>query len=203
MLCFSLCLFCPVMSSRSPAAPCTPTVSSHIPTYICLLTPPMKFSTSTDAIRRISLHQSSIHPSIQAIHPPRLTSVEDGATDAAFASAAPPLKGHTCSLLSAAVFRWNGQWHQNKILQKTELSSWTVALDSVFICCRSSLLLPSLYFAWQHWVTRACAVTADRSVTWPAADFEAAGRMKRTWLWLFERLSLGFFCLFGGFFCVW
>lgn len=110
---------------------------------------------------RANFSPSSIHPSFHPIHPSRLTSEEDGATDAALASAAPPLKGHTCSLRRGAIFCWNDRWHQNKILEKTELWSRTVAPDSVFIYCRSPLLLPSLYFAWQHWVARACAVTAN------------------------------------------
>lgn len=43
---------------------------------------------------------SCIHPPFHpTIHPSSLTSKEDGASDAALASAAPPLKGHTCSLL--------------------------------------------------------------------------------------------------------
>lgn len=47
----------------------------------------------------------SVHPfSHPTIHPSRLTSEEDGASDAALASAAPPLKGHTCSRRWAAFF---------------------------------------------------------------------------------------------------
>lgn len=91
---------------------------------------------------------SIIHPSFHPIHPSRPTSKEDGATDAALASAAPPLKGHTCSLLWAAVFRWNDRWHQNIILEKrrqncrperSRLSS-CLSIADLRSCCRLYIL---------------------------------------------------------------
>lgn len=91
---------------------------------------------------------SITHPSFHPIHPSRPTSKEDGATDAALASAAPPLKGHTCSLLWAAVFRWNDRWHQNIILEqrrqncrpeRSRLSS-CLSIADLRSCCRLYIL---------------------------------------------------------------
>lgn len=179
------------MSSRSPAIP-NVSVVSHTDTNMPPPTTPTNGIQHKHRCNQANFSSTSTHPSFHPIHPSILTSKEDGAADAALASAAPPLKGHTCSLLWAAVHRWNDRWHQKIYVreEKTELSSRAVALDSVFIYCRSALLQPSLYFAWQHWVARACAVGADMSVTWPAADCTATDRMKRTWLWLFARISL-------------
>lgn len=165
------------MSSRSQPSPLTP--SSHIPTQTCppLQPPPTEFSTNTDAIRRISLQHPPIHPSIQSIHPylppkrmeprmlplPQLLPLLKGTPAPFFGQ---PFSAETTDDIKKIYIRG----------EKTELSSRAVALDSVFIYCRSALLQPSLYFAWQHWVARACAVGADRSVTWPAADCTATDR---------------------------
>lgn len=139
--------------------------------------PPTEFITNTDAIRRISLQHPPIHPSIQSIHPylppkrmeprmlplPQLLPLLKGTPAPFFGQ---PFSAETTDDIKKIYIRE----------EKTELSSRAVALDSVFIYCRSALLQPSLYFAWQHWVARACAVGADRSVTWPAADCTATDR---------------------------
>lgn len=98
-LCFSLCLFCPVISSTSPAAPSPSTMSCHIPAQTSPQPPPNEIQ-HKHTCNQANFSLPCIHPSFHpTIHPSRLTSKEDGASDAALASAAPPLKGHTCSLL--------------------------------------------------------------------------------------------------------
>lgn len=132
---------------------------------------PMKFSTNTDAIRRISLH----HPSILPSNPSIQTYLQRGWSHGCCPClAAPPLKGHTCSLLWAAVFRWNDRWHQNKILEKRRQncrpdSAWLrvyllqiSSLAAVFIFCPTTLSRARM------------RSDGGRSVTWPAADCTAA-----------------------------
>lgn len=140
----------------------TNTVGSHTNTNMPP-TPPTKEIQHKHRCNQANFSPSSVHPSSHpTIHPSRLTSEEDGTSDAALASAAPPLKGHTCSLPCAAVLHWNDRWYLSKIIEKRRQNCRPDgALDSVFICCRSPLLLPSLYFAWQHWILRACALTVD------------------------------------------
>lgn len=107
--------------------------------------------------------------------PSRLTSDQDGTSDAALASDAPPLKGHTCSLPCAAALHWNERWHWSKIIEKRRQNCRPAgALDSVFIYCRSLLLLPSLIFCLTTLNPARMRIDGGRSVTWPAADCTAA-----------------------------
>lgn len=147
---------------------------------------------------RANFSPSSIHPSFHPIHPSRLTSEEDGATDAALASAAPPLKGHTCSLRRGAIFCWNDRWHQNKILEKRRQNCgperWRLtpclSIADLRSCCRLYILPDNTESrAHAQWRRTVGHVTRSwlRCCCWL--------RKKRIWLWLLECFSLsGFAC---------